>query len=621
MKSKRSMIKGGNGNSSVWLAIVIVMSLGGCGQPSSTIPVASNPITPLVTNVQIEPVPSLAVVDVALGKWGFASQSVTGQPPGNVLDGDPNTMWRAGAGPEQWIQIDLGAATTITEIRLVTYQLEAGQTRHRILVGVSENELTLVHEFAGTTTDRQELVYSSVVPLPNIRYVRVVTTDSPGWVAWRDIHVQGIFVQVSATPTTLPVADTIYFNGTIITMEAGNPTGEAIAIREGKILAVGSLEAVESYQGGSTVLVDLGGMTMTPGFIDSHQHRIGDRWHYGSPPVNQVFYEILKEGWTSIHEMWVDGARLNELVSLDSQGQLPVRVSMYLKMNSEYAIDNWWQAYQPLQQYSPSLQIAGLKITLDREWGQNIFLDQANLEAIVQDAHNRGWQVATHSFSPTANALILDAYGKALNGSVNEPFRFRIEHIGVMTDTEIQKMGTLGILGSVQLVGASSWPDDASFKTYIPPEQTEMAARWRDLINANIFLIGNTDAPWCCTDWRHNFQGAAHPPTVIDTIYQGVTRTTFTGRQPEAWQAAQVVTVEEALAMMTINGAYAAHQEDVIGSLKAGKYADLVVLSANPLSTPVQQLPDLQVVMTVVGGNVEYCASGFQTTCSATSSP
>jgi predicted amidohydrolase YtcJ len=59
----------------------------------------------------------------------------------------------------------------------------------------------------------------------------------------------------------------------------------------------------------------------------------------------------------------------------------------------------------------------------------------------------------------------------------------------------------------------------------------------------------------------------------------------------------------------------------VIGSLKAGKYADLVVLSANPLSTPVQQLPDLQVVMTVVGGNVEYCASGFQTTCSATSSP
>jgi predicted amidohydrolase YtcJ len=131
-------------------------------------------------------------------------------------------------------------------------------------------------------------------------------------------------------------------------------------------------------------------------------------------------------------------------------------------------------------------------------------------------------------------------------------------------------------------------------------------------------LIGNTDAPWCCTGWRNNVRNLGYAPTVPQAIYQGVTRTTFTGRTPEAWQTAQVVTVQEALEMLTISGAYAAHQENVIGSLKAGKYADLVILSANPLTTSMAQLPNIQVVMTMVGGKVEYCLPGHDTICSAT---
>ncbi len=67
--------------------------------------------------------------------------------------------------------------------------------------------------------------------------------------------------------------------------------------------------------------------------------------------------------------------------------------------------------------------------------------------------------------------------------------------------------------------------------------------------------------------------------------------------------------------MLTINGAYAAHQENVIGSLKPGKYADIVILSANPLTTPVGQIPNIYVVMTMVGGEVKYCAPDQQDVC------
>jgi predicted amidohydrolase YtcJ len=602
------------------VVIIFVFLLSACTPPAST-PLAPTviPVTQTVAPVVQSPTP--APVNIALGKSVTASHSASGQPAENAVDGNPDTAWRSGANPEQWIQIDLGAPSTVKEIRLVTYQIEEGQTTHRILAGSSESDLQLVHDFNDATADRQELVFTPMVPLTNIRFLRIVTIKAPGYVAWRDVQVLGILGDVAAVPTSVPQADTIYYNGQILTMESDHPTAEAIAIKGDRILAVGSQADVFAYQGSSTVMIDLQGLTATPGFIDSHEHRIGDRWLYADTPpsVEPVFAEILKEGYTSIHEMWVNSDRLNELVNLDSQGKLPVRVSMYLKMNSEFSIDNWWQAYQPLHQYSPYLQIAGLKITLDREWGQKIFIEnQQDLNAVVQSGTSRGWQIATHSFSPTANQLILNAYGNALNGGSNDTLRLRIEHIGTMTDPELQQMADLHIIGSVQLISTASYVDDPSFKTQIPAELVPLTGRWRDLINAGVFLIGNTDAPWCCTGWRNNVRNWGYAPTVPQSIYQGVTRTTFTGRTPEAWQTAQVVTVQEALEMMTIHSAYAAHQENVIGSLKAGKYADMVILSANPLIMPTAQLPNMQVLMTMVGGKVEYCLSGHDTICTAT---
>ncbi len=194
-----------------------------------------------------------------------------------------------------------------------------------------------------------------------------------------------------------------------------------------------------------------------------------------------------------------------------------------------------------------------------------------------------------------------------MNGQGNDALRLRLEHIGTMTNEQLRRMADLGIIGSVGFINAGSLVEDASFKKYIPASEVQHTARWRDLITAGVFLIGNTDDPWCCTDWRNSFNGPNYDASVVQAIYQGVSMTTFAGRQPEAWQSAQAVTVQEALEMLTINGAYAAHQEDVIGSLKPGKYADLVILSANPLTTSTEQIPNIYAVMTMVGGDVKYC--------------
>lgn len=580
------------------LFLTACSSTGGIGNPSQSpeVPVEGSTKKPVLKNL-------------ALGKKVTASAQSVNDSPENAVDGNPGTIWNAGANPPQWIQIDLGMLATITQIRLTIAQSPNGGTVHDIFLGSSPSEMILIHQFDEDTSDDQTLEFNLLFPMADVQYIKVLTRESPSWVAWKEIEIIGEEgEQVSSPKPVREIADLIYTNGMILTMERNQPTAQAIAIKGNKILAVGSDPDVMEFHGEGTKLIDLNGMTMTPGFIDSHAHRIGDRWHFGDVSAERMMEKALSQGWTSIHELFVTDQRLAELENLARADALPIRVSMYLTMNYEYDESSWWQAYQPLHQYSPYLQIAGLKITLDREWGEQVFFTQEKFTRMVLDGTRAGWQIATHSFSPQANQIVLNGYEAALNGGDNTKLRLRLEHIGTITDEEVSRMADLGIIGSVQFINASSWVEDASFKKYIPVNEIQHTARWRDLLNAGIFLIGNTDDPWCCTDWRNNFNKPAHDATVIQSIYQGVTRTTFSGKQPEEWQILQAVTMQEALEMLTIHGAYAAHQEDVIGSLKPGKYADLVILSDNPLTTPTAQIPTLYVVMTMVGGEVKYCA-------------
>jgi len=596
------------------VAILISCNLGekdAVTSPASTdAPVDVSPSTPASTNL-------------ALGQNVTASAQTPNESPEYAIDGNPETNWNAGDAAPQWIQIDLGMLATISHFRLTVAQFPNGETTHQIFVGISTSELRLIHQFSGSMSDNQVLEFTPTIPLSNIQFIKIITTESPSWSAWKEIEVLG--VEGGTIPSDTPetqVADIIYSNGKILTIEKDQPTAEAIAIKSDKILAVGNETDVMKLKGTGTKVVDLKGLTLTPGFINSHSHRIGDRAMLSEQEVSfeKLFNGILKEGWASTHEMFVWDARMNELISLDRQNQLPIRVSAYLAVGFDYDYNPWYQnaGYKPLQQFSPNLQIGGIKITLDREWGEQIFFTQAQLDQMVLDATQDGWQVAIHSFSPQANQELLNAYEKALNGQSNDVLRLRHEHIGILSDEQLRKEADLGIIASVQLIGTPVYADDVSFKKYIPQENWPDMSPWRDMINAGIFMIGNVDDPWCCTAWRKGTKDSYGDPTVMQAIYQGATRFYFTGRQPEPWQLSQVVSVQEALEMLTINGAYAAHQEDVIGSLKPGKYADLVILSANPLETPVEKIPDIQVVMTMIGGDVKYCNSNQQGVCEPT---
>ncbi len=139
--------------------------------------------------------------DLALGKAVQVSAALPDQTPAMAVDGDPNTQWSAGEFPTQWIEIDLGAAYSVGEIRLTIGQWPEGETAHQVWLGATRDNLKMVAEFKGYTYDFDELSYQPPEAMKNVRFVRVVTTDSPAWVSWREIEVLAPF---PAAPTATP---------------------------------------------------------------------------------------------------------------------------------------------------------------------------------------------------------------------------------------------------------------------------------------------------------------------------------------------------------------------------------------------------------------------------------
>ena len=129
-----------------------------------------------------EPAPAFAVT---------ASGSYEASPPELAVDGDPSTLWNAGALAPRWIEIDLRTPRSVERISLLTAQSPKGETVHRVLGKAGAGDpYRVLHVFSGVTTDGQWLHYSPPTPWERVRFVRVETTESPSWVAWREIEIR-----------------------------------------------------------------------------------------------------------------------------------------------------------------------------------------------------------------------------------------------------------------------------------------------------------------------------------------------------------------------------------------------------------------------------------------------
>ncbi|THU95686.1 amidohydrolase 3 [Dendrothele bispora CBS 962.96] len=208
-----------------------------------------------------------------------------------------------------------------------------------------------------------------------------------------------------------------------------------------------------------------------------------------------------------------------------------------------------------------------------------------------------GWQVNVHAIGDRANNIVLDAFEAALDGANVTALRPRLEHAQILTTEDMERLGRLGVIASIQPTHAIS--DMLYAEGRLGPERVKGLYAFRSIISKGGKITLGTDFP-------------VEDMNPFKTFYAAITREATEGGSPHGdggWFPEQCLTREETLRGMTIDPAYASFAETILGSLEPGKKADFVVLSQNIMdekAVPARKILQTKVLATVIDGEVVY---------------
>jgi predicted amidohydrolase YtcJ len=202
--------------------------------------------------------------------------------------------------------------------------------------------------------------------------------------------------------------------------------------------------------------------------------------------------------------------------------------------------------------------------------------------------HRNGWQLAVHAIGDRAVAYILDCIEEAQKKFPRPDPRHRIEHCALVSPTIIDRLHDLGVIPVPQQHFIGELGD--GFRTVIGDARTRWCYPQRSYLDRGIPVPGSSD--------RFVVQGAP-----LLAIHDAVNQKTDSGADyvPE-----EKITAEEAIRAYTLHSAYASFEENIKGSVEAGKLADLTVLGADPTRVNPTEIADIPVQGAIVGGRLLY---------------
>jgi predicted amidohydrolase YtcJ len=226
-------------------------------------------------------------------------------------------------------------------------------------------------------------------------------------------------------------------------------------------------------------------------------------------------------------------------------------------------------------------------IGIDPPYQGNLTETQEVLNAWVERVHRAGIQINCHANGDVAIDRMLTAVERAQKLFPREDARPKITHCTLIDDDLVRRIKALGAVPAVFTSYAYYNADKFHF---YGADFMERCMAFRTFLDAGIPAAAGSDFSPGPFDPRMGIQGM-------------VTRTGWNG---ETWGASQRVSVDEALRINTLNGAYNSHEEAIKGSITPGKLADFVVLSDDLHTVAQDKIKDLEIVRTVVGGKVVY---------------
>lgn len=198
-------------------------------------------------------------------------------------------------------------------------------------------------------------------------------------------------------------------------------------------------------------------------------------------------------------------------------------------------------------------------------------------------AHEAGWQIGTHSNGDVGIDTTLRVYERLQKEMPRRDPRFRLEHCTLVNDSLVQR---------IQALGAIPTP----FSTYVYYHGEKMKEYGPERLDHMFALRSFIDAGIRPT------QASDYPPGPFEPMMALQSEVTRTDSKGTVWGAKQKITLEEAIRVGTIHGAYASYEENLKGSIEPGKLADLVVLGRDPFKTDPAQLINTPIERTLVGG-------------------
>ncbi|MDH3372965.1 MAG: amidohydrolase [Gammaproteobacteria bacterium] len=319
---------------------------------------------------------------------------------------------------------------------------------------------------------------------------------------------------------------------------------------------------------------------------------------------------LLSLGMTSVHDAGINIREAEVYMSMADDGELGMRIYAMLSDAGE----NLDAMGAPLQGYGDDrLEIAAVKIYADGALGSRgaaliepysddvenrglPFFTADELTGFTRKANGMGFQAAIHAIGDLGNRMALDAFD-AVQGGKPSPLRNRIEHAQIIALADLPRFAKLGVIASMQPTHATS--DMNMAEDRVGAERIKGGYAWRRLLESGAVIASGSDFP---VELANPWHG----------LYAAVTRQSRDGEPEGGWYADQALTRAEALHTFTLAAAYAAHQEDRLGSLEPGKWADFVMIDRDYFDIPASEIDDIQVLETWVGGKRVFQAGGTQ---------
>jgi len=422
----------------------------------------------------------------------------------------------------------------------------------------------------------------------------------------------------------------ILHNATFYTMTGSMDVTEnmetvsAVYIQGSKIKAVGDDQTILAMRKPGTVVINLEGKTVFPGFIDPHTHLFnGAQPYFDYNTLDRVQAMAVENGITSFGNMYTDQEWLDFILAYADKGRVRNRVFLYLNFNHSCGdvFGNWYEAYAPKEALAHNIWVNGIKIYAERSvcdgfssrpvfsddlkenlpedslyQNSRLHLSEDELSAVIQRADDLGYQVAIHAMGDLGIETSLLAIASVLEGKPNIN-RHMILHNSFLRDDMFELYENSDIVALIEPFSRCEL--NTYLRRGIGDDNIAYYKRWYDLSLRDIHMALDSD-------WPSYGEQTINPMLKIHAMVTGSNIfTVYSGECDEPIEE-QTLEVLQCLKMMTIEAAYALRAEKKIGSIMPGKFADLVVLSQDPMMVDLEDIKNIKVLMTIINGKVEY---------------